>query len=484
VYARQVMFVLEITQTDAADAARRLRRLGDLTFLDSAMAHPSLGRYSLIAADPFAVFRVEDGAATWNGATVHAHPLAALKQTMQAFREDPDPALPPFQGGAAGFFSYDFGRLLERLPTPARRQPGVPQALMRFYDVVLAFDHLEHRTVLMSTGHPETDPVRRTRRARDRAEQVLEALSTTAEPVDSEPHAPLEFRSSMDRGAFERAVARVVEYVLAGDVFQANIARRIAARLPRDFDRFAFYQRLRRENPAPFAAWLDCGDLSVASSSPERFVQVRDGRVEARPIKGTIARSADPLEDERLAAALLASEKDRAENVMIVDLLRNDLSRVCRPHSVNVPVLNGLESYASVHHLVSVVEGILADGRDVADLIGAAFPGGSITGAPKIRAMEIISEIEGIERGVYCGSIGYLGFEGSCDLNIAIRTVTFVDGEAVLHAGGGITALSDPSAEYEETVVKAARILQAFSPSAAAGARDRTGDPIQARAGA
>jgi para-aminobenzoate synthetase component I len=478
------MFVIETTQTDAADAARRLRRLGHLTFLDSAMAHPSLGRYSFIAVDPFAVFRVEDGVPTWNGGTLNGHPLAVLKQKMQAFREAPDPGLPPFQGGAAGFFSYDFGRLLERLPTPGRRQTGVPQALMRFYDVVLAIDHLERRTVLMSTGQPEVDPVRRNRRARERADQVLEALSAEAAPVESVPHVPMNFQSGMDRAAYEQAVARVVEYVLAGDVFQANIARRMAAKLPEEFDRFAFYQRLRQENPAPFAAWLDCGNLSVASSSPERFVQVREGRVEARPIKGTIARSADRIEDDRLAAALLASEKDRAENVMIVDLLRNDLSRVCRPHSVDVPILNGLESYASVHHLVSVVEGRLAEGRDVADLIGAAFPGGSITGAPKIRAMEIISEIEGIERGVYCGSIGYLGFEGSCDLNIAIRTVTFVDGEAVLHAGGGVTALSDPSAEYEETVVKAARILQAFSPPGAPGGVLRNGDHVRARVGA
>ena len=260
-------------------------------------------------------------------------------------------------------------------------------------------------------------------------------------------------------------IARTVEYILAGDIFQANIAQRLSATLPADFDAWAFYRRLRAMNPATFAAFLDYGPLKIASSSPERFAQVYDGRVETRPIKGTIRRSADPDEDKRLAETLLASEKDRAENVMIVDLLRNDLSRVCKPHTVHVPALNGLESYATVHHLVSVVSGELRDGLDVVDLIGAAFPGGSITGAPKIRAMEIITELEGVERGVYCGSIGYLGFDGASDTNIAIRTVSFVGGEALVFGGGGITALSDPADEYDETIVKASRVLEAFRPA-------------------
>ncbi|ODN70842.1 Aminodeoxychorismate synthase component 1 [Methylobrevis pamukkalensis] len=201
----------------------------------------------------------------------------------------------------------------------------------------------------------------------------------------------------------------------------------------------------------------------VASASPERFLQVYDGRVETRPIKGTARRVADPAEDARIAEALLASEKDRAENVMIVDLLRNDLSRVCQPHTVHVPALCGLESYAGLHHIVSVVSGILEEGADIADLLRASFPGGSITGAPKIRAMEIITEIEGRGRGVYCGSIGYFSFDGSADTNIAIRTVTFRNGEATFNVGGGITALSEPPAEFDETLTKGARIFAAFA---------------------
>ena len=251
-------------------------------------------------------------------------------------------------------------------------------------------------------------------------------------------------------------------YILEGDIFQANIAQRFRAACPARFDPLAFYERLRAINAAPFAAFLDFGDIAVASSSPERFLKVQGTRVETRPIKGTAPRSSDPAEDAKALGTLLASEKDRAENVMIVDLLRNDLSRVCRPHSVEVPVLCGPESYASVHHLVSVVTGELAPGKDALDLLAAAFPGGSITGAPKVRAMQIIAELERVPRGVYCGAIGYFGFDGAMDTNIAIRTVVFRNREASVHAGGGITLLSDPAAEYDETLAKVRRIFAAF----------------------
>jgi para-aminobenzoate synthetase component 1 len=245
-------------------------------------------------------------------------------------------------------------------------------------------------------------------------------------------------------------------------VFQANIARRFSVMLPTWFDALAFYERLRSLNPAPFAAFLRYGDFTIASSSPERFLNLDGQRVETRPIKGTIARSIDPKEDQRRAEFLLASEKDRAENIMIVDLLRNDLSRVCTAHSVEVPTLCGLESYASVHHLASVVTGMLARDQDAVTLLRACFPGGSVTGAPKVRAMEIIAEIEGTSREVYCGAIGFIGFNGCMDTNIAIRTVMIRDRVAVFHAGGGITAMSQPEAEYEETLAKAQRIFDAF----------------------
>lgn len=474
------MLVKPLTGKDPVEAARRLSGLPNLTFLDSAMAHPTLGRFSFVAADPFATFKVDEGAAFWNGeriplpAGAHrpfgSHALDFLKEKLALYHQPSVPGLPPFQGGAAGYFAYDFGRDLERLPTPTVRQSGVPAVQLHFYDVVLAWDHREHKAWLVSTGWPETDPAARDRRAAERAAHFDGLLA--GEPVRAEGRAtaPLDWHSNFTREGFESAVARTVEYILAGDIFQANITQRFSANLPEDFDAAAFYRRLRRMNPATFAAFLDYGPLKVASSSPERFAQVYDGRVETRPIKGTIRRSADPIEDADLAARLLASEKDRAENVMIVDLLRNDLSRVCRPHTVHVPQLNGLESYATVHHLVSVVSGVLDDGLDVVDLVGAAFPGGSITGAPKIRAMEIITELERIERGIYCGSIGYLGFDGAADLNIAIRTVTLVGGEAIVWAGGGMTALSTPSDEYDESILKARRVLDAFRPDPGTGA--------------
>jgi para-aminobenzoate synthetase component 1 len=250
--------------------------------------------------------------------------------------------------------------------------------------------------------------------------------------------------------------------VLAGDIFQANISQKFSAAIPREFDTVAFYQRLRSQNPATFAAYLDFGALKICSSSPERLLSFDGRRAEARPIKGTRRRVKDSGVDAILKADLLASRKDRAENIMIVDLLRNDLSRVCEPGSVEVPVLCGLESYASVHHLVSVVTGVLSRDRELTELVAACFPGGSITGAPKIRAMEIIAELEQHPRDVYCGSIGFMGFNGRMDLNIAIRTVTFHEGEVSFHGGGGITARSDPSTEYDETIAKVQRLLDAF----------------------
>jgi para-aminobenzoate synthetase component 1 len=247
-------------------------------------------------------------------------------------------------------------------------------------------------------------------------------------------------------------------HILDGDIYQANISQRFTAKLPEGFSPFAFYAALRAANPAPFAAYLTCGDIIIASSSPELLMRKRGGDVETRPIKGE-------AEDALRRETLLASEKDRAENIMIVDLLRNDLSRVSEPFSVEVPVLCGLESYAGIHHLVSVVTGHLSPGKDAIDLIATSFPGGSITGAPKRRTMQIIAAIEQIPRGYYCGSVGYLGFDGGMDLNIAIRTAIMKDGEVQVQAGGGITRLSEPEAEYEETFAKVKRLFAAFPES-------------------
>jgi para-aminobenzoate synthetase component 1 len=267
--------------------------------------------------------------------------------------------------------------------------------------------------------------------------------------------------SNFDRRGYLRAVRRAIDYVHAGDCFQVNLAQRLLcpARLPP----LELYRRLRQRNPAPFAGYLDLGDFVIASASPERFVRTLDGRVQTRPIKGTRPRGATPEEDQMRAAELLASAKDRAENVMIVDLMRNDLGRVCRFGSVRVEALCRLESYRTVHHLVSEVRGTLRPGLGPVDLLRAAFPGGSVTGAPKVRAMEIIAELEPVARGPYCGSLGYVGFDGAMDTSILIRTFTAGKGWVQFPVGGGIVADSDPESEYAETLHKAEGLLRALA---------------------
>ena len=251
-------------------------------------------------------------------------------------------------------------------------------------------------------------------------------------------------------------------YILVVDIFQANLSQRFQADLPPGLDAWGLYRRLRARNPAPFAAYLDTGAVQIASASPERFLELRGRQVETRPIKGTRPRGATPAEDLALGQELLASAKDRAENVMIVDLLRNDLSRVCRDHTVLTPEICVLESFATVHHLVSTVTGELRPGLDAVDLLRATFPGGSITGAPKIRAMEIIAELEPTARGPYCGAIGWMGADGWMDTSITIRTFAIKDGRVAFQAGGGIVADSDPAAEYEETLAKARALLESL----------------------
>ena len=269
---------------------------------------------------------------------------------------------------------------------------------------------------------------------------------------------PDDFRSNFHKEDYIEAVNRVKEYIRAGDIFEANISQCFSAKWPNGYDPFELYRIINNINPAPFSAYLEYRTFSIISASPERFLKMQKHQIEARPIKGTRRRDNNIEKDEQNAKALLSSEKDRAENVMIVDLMRNDLSRVCSPHTVNVSQLCGLESFASVHHLVSVIEGQLKPELCAMDLIKATFPGGSVTGAPKIRAMEIIHEIESVARGPYCGSMGYIGFNGDLDLSITIRTIVKSDNQLAFQVGGAVTIDSDPNEEYDETLVKASRL--------------------------
>jgi para-aminobenzoate synthetase component 1 len=481
------------------DAAATTERFADLPFLlllDSTADPERTGRYSFLSADPYAVIRSrgpvaerrDRGSGAWTPLATDA--LSAARAALAPLATEPVPGLPPFQGGAAGYIGYDWGATLERLPEPRYDDLAIPDVILGLYDWVLAWDHCEHAAWIISTGAPssgtDAEPWARERLAMVRA-RLTQAPG--GRPVASPPSAPgpepttapsypvlgiegaeeIGLRSTFTHRGYLSAVARVREYIFAGDIFQANLSQRFQAALTEPPS--ALYRRLRRTNPAAFGAYLDVGDLQVLSVSPERFLRLSGRHVETRPIKGTRPRGLGPMHDALLGRVLAESDKDRAENVMIVDLLRNDLSRVCRPGTVRVPELFALEQHPTVHHLVSTVVGELEEGADAVDLLRATFPGGSITGAPKVRAMEIIAELEPTRRGVYCGSLGYVGTTGAMDTSIAIRTAVVRRGTVYFQAGGGIVADSDPEAEYRETLDKARGIIRALaeqrSPSAA-----------------
>ena len=439
----------EIVCLEPSSLAIRLKGQRHLTLLESVMRSEHLGRYSFLACNPKATLEVNARGTFLNGAPQEKSPLELISRMVAENRQRHLAHLPPFQGGLAGYISYDFGRRLERHAKIPDFAPICPDLILHHFDCVAAFDHMQERAWIIAES-PE------------RADEMEELLAEKPKPLGS--HAITGWQSNFTREAYEKAIARTVEFILAGDIFQANITQMFSAPIPQGFDPLAFYRGLRLKNPATFAAYMDYGSVQIASSSPERLLRHDGTTVEARPIKGTRRRDSDPARDANLIADLTSSRKDRAENVMIVDLLRNDLSRVSKPGTVKVPVLCGLETYANVHHLVSVITSELKEGDGVGELIGATFPGGSITGAPKIRAMEIIAEIEQAPRGVYCGTIGYIGFNGRTDLNIAIRTAQFHDGVARVQSGGGITARSQPAAEYEESLTKIKRIMEAFRP--------------------
>ena len=432
--------------------------------LDSATAGPNRdpalhGRWSFIATDPF-------DRISWRHGD-EGKPFTLLNEALASLAPvEGGDDIPPFSGGAAGFFGYGLGRTLERLPPEERPfaidDQHLPDMVLGFYDVVLAFDMLERRSFIVSTGLPEREPAARRQRAKERAKEFRERIASLPKLLTPGSLPRSSVSSNFTREGYERAVARVIDYIHDGDIFQANLSQRFEAELNEGDTPYALYLRLRAASPAPFSSFFNFGEGSIVSSSPERFLLCRNGEVETKPIKGTRKRGATPGEDKKLTAELLASEKDRAENVMIVDLLRNDISRVCEDNSVIVTKLCELESFANVHHLVSTVRGKLREGYGASDLLAACFPGGSVTGAPKRRAMEIIAELEPTARGPYCGAIGYLGADGSMDSAIAIRTMTVKDRRVTFQAGGGIVADSEPAAEYEETLAKARDMLKAL----------------------
>lgn len=447
-------------------------------WLDSSGSGPGdTGRYAFLACDPFLVLRVRDGRSEWvSPAGIHAagNPFDELDRSLQRFRLSTSEDMPPFCGGAAGYLGYELVGCSERLPS-ARRDLGLPDMELAWYDVVVGWDLSNDACWIASTGHPEEGPLR-LEHAAERMRQAERWLAggpppnrhslpsgstlplSRSSPPPTFPVPGYRARSTFSAVGYARAVRRGIELIRAGDVFQVNLSQRfesVATGSPE-----ATYLALRQASPAPFGAFFRADGCTVMSTSPERFLSVdTNGRVQTRPIKGTRPRHPDPELDRALASELAASEKDRAENLMIVDLLRNDLSRVCAPGSVRTTELFRAESYATVHHLVSTVEGTLREGRGRVDLLQAAFPSGSVTGAPKIRAMEIIAELEPVSRGPYCGALGYLGFGGDMDTSVSIRIALCRGRRTVFHAGGAVVSDSDPSAEYEETLDKARALL-------------------------
>lgn len=436
------------------DSARLFATVAHLPwamYLDSGQPGSQYGHYDIIVADPFKTLSTHGTETVIRDAFGQTSsvedPFQLLKDAVAEYQVDICEA--PFCGGALGYFGYDLGRRIETLPAVAQDAEQMPEMRIGLYDWAVIVDHKARTAYLVSHAkHPSTH---------EKWQALCAMLDLPAQPTEPVFEVRSTVTSNMDEPRYEAAFKRIQRYIHEGDCYQVNLAQRFSAKARGDA--WAAYLQLRHISPAPFMAYMDFGDMQVLSGSPERFLQLVGDHVETRPIKGTRPRSDDARQDEENARELQASLKDRAENLMIVDLLRNDISKSCSTGSVKANRLFALESFANVHHLVSTVTGKLEPSMTAVDLLRGCFPGGSITGAPKLRAMEIIEELEPNRRGIYCGAIGYIGFEGNMDTNIAIRTAVYSGGEFRFWAGGGIVADSEMEKEYRETWDKASSML-------------------------
>jgi len=464
----------EIQFRDPFDVYSVLRAPGSILF-ESLKGTENIGRYSFICMEPYLSFGVKDGnvevECQGRKTVSFRKPLQRLKELITAYRQEEVPDLPPFQGGAAGMFCYDFVRYFEKLPETAVDDLDMPDAHFFMYDRVISFDHKFNRSwILVCPGARDTvlgfseivrsrDELEAEASAElDRIERIIASPVNAGNPADK-PLLNPGIVHQTGKEEYMSMVRRAKEYIAAGDIFQANLSLRLSAEIG-GLDPLRIYAILRKINPSPFAAYMDAGDYQIVSSSPERLVRVTGSTVDTRPIAGTRPRGRDTGEDDQMRTELLLNEKERAEHIMLIDLERNDLGKVSDYGTVSVDELMTTEQYSHVIHIVSNVQGRLADGMDCFDVIRAAFPGGTITGVPKVRCMEIIEELEGRRRGPYTGSLGYIGYNGSMDLNIIIRTFCVKDGKAYVQAGAGIVADSDPEREYYESLKKAEALLR------------------------
>ncbi|ALM51808.1 aminodeoxychorismate synthase component I [Halomonas huangheensis] len=428
-----------------------LRLRPGAVLLDSGRPRAPGGRFDIMASDPLEALTVDQHGHSFDsrGHRVDGNAFAAQQRLLEGLAYSVPHSELPFLGGLIGYWSYDLGRHLEPVGQQSHRVVSLPLARVGLYDWALIQDHQLQQSWLVATA--------------ERRHQVQQWLKV--QPPATTFHLTSDFSANLSAEQYQQRFASVQRYIRAGDCYQINLAQRFSANFQGDL--WQAYLQLRQATPTPFAGYMawqqDQQQQAILSLSPERFIECRNSRVETRPIKGTRPRGTTPQQDAELAAELTASLKDRAENVMIVDLLRNDLGRVCRPGSVQVPQLCGLESYANVHHLVSVIRGELSPTTTPLQLLEAAFPGGSITGAPKVRAMQIIDELEPDQRSAYCGSLGYLDVRGHMDTSIAIRSLVADAGQLHIWGGGGLVADSDGEEEYAETLAKIGHLMAALS---------------------
>lgn len=451
--------------------------LGDCMpfLLESALQMERYGRYSIFGSNPTMIIRSKNGITeiTQGGLTIK-HAADPLNVTDEAIRSlamvDGDYSWLPFTGGMVGYLGYDLNRQIERIPNISIDDQGIPDIYLGFYTEAIVIDHKERKTHAISYVPASSNQA--IIKAKRRLDHLIDKINSAENKRAQQPAQPplhkreangllaTNLTSNFNRDQYRRMIEKAKEYISIGDIFQVNLAQRFSADLK--VDHYSLYKRLREKNPAPFTAFLGYHDFSILSSSPERFMYVGERYVETRPIKGTRPRYPNSTKDNLAKHELLQSEKDAAEHVMIVDVKRNDLGRVCEYGSVKVPELMVVESYETVHHMVSTVTGRLRPNVSMVDLIRASFPGGSISGAPKIRAMEIIEELEPHRRNIYTGAIGYISTHGKMDTNIVIRTIAAIKDKAYLYVGGGIVADSDPDAEYEETLDKGRGLFRAL----------------------
>ncbi len=446
----------------------------DSFLLESVKTNRKTGSYSIIAANPFLIFKskgkkieiiTRDEHKVFSG-----NPIKYLQRLMKDFYQPPVAGYPPFLGGALGYISYDMAHFIERLPCTTLDDLKLPDCYFGLVDSAVVFDRLNDKIFLASCGQGETNLRLAGLKAKKNIQFMVDILSDLQGTDDTAESLPLEINndwelgrkleSNLTQSEFENIVLAAKEYICAGDIFQVNLSQRLVSKVEGDY--LSLYKRLRRINPSPFACYLELDGLSIAGCSPERLVRLSGNTVDTRPIAGTRPRGNDHIEDNALSAELILNEKERAEHIMLVDLERNDLGRICEYGSVAVDELMAIEDYSHVFHIVSNVQGRLTKGRDFSHVIKACFPGGTITGTPKIRSMEIIDELEPTRRGLYTGSVGYISFTGDMDLNIVIRSFVIKDAKAYIQAGCGIVADSVPEREYYETLYKAQALITAL----------------------